>query len=113
LGSTDSGAAPATGSAEEVAPVGRATQPEPARPESPKAPPAAQPDRIAVRETLKKHFNLDDLRALCQDLNIEFESIAGETRDRKALELVAYAERHVMFDQLIAAIRRSRPNVTF
>jgi hypothetical protein len=66
-----------------------------------------------VRETLKKHFNLDDLRALCQDLNIEFESIAGETRDRKALELVAYAERHVMFDQLIAAIRRSRPNVTF
>ena len=68
-----------------------------------------QPDRIAVREAIKQHYSLEELRTLCDDLGLKYDNLPGETLDRKALELVSYFERHgpspYPLAPLVAALR--------
>ena len=70
----------------------------------------SQPDRIAVREAIKQHYSLEELRTLCDDLGLKYDNLPGETLDRKALELVSYFERHgpspYPLAPLVAAIRK-------
>ncbi len=56
-------------------------------------------------------FNLDEMQSLCLDLGIEFENIAGETRQAKATSLVGYCNRHNLRADLIAQCAILRPHV--
>ncbi len=56
-------------------------------------------------------FSLEELQSLCFDLGIEFENIAGGTRQAKATSLVGYCNRHDLRADLIARCAHLRPHV--
>ena len=55
------------------------------------------------------HFSEDELRELCIDLSVDYESLSGENKQRKAQELVTYTKRHNLSAQLLATIGEKRP----
>ncbi len=59
---------------------------------------------VAMRDRLIELFNLDELRFFCSDLNVDYESLAGEAKTRKVLELVEYMRRHGRLDDLVNAV---------
>ncbi|MCP4539774.1 MAG: hypothetical protein GY832_21765, partial [Chloroflexi bacterium] len=61
-------------------------------------------NRTKLRQKLVKRFNLEELRTLCYDLNVDFESLGGEGKANKARELVLYMERHDRMDELIVVV---------
>lgn len=67
-------------------------------------------DRAKLREKLGDSFDLEELRTLCFDLNIEYQNLPG-TREGLAREMVAYCEKRNRLSELIEACRRKRPDV--
>jgi len=64
-----------------------------------------------LRENLERFFSVEELRTLCFDLGVDFESIGGEGKGGKTRELVAHFLRRGNLPELIAAARRARPAV--
>lgn len=64
-----------------------------------------------LRELLTTYFNDGELRTLCFDLEIEYESLPGHGKADKARELVAYVRRHRRESELLLECQRLRPNV--
>lgn len=62
-------------------------------------------------ETLLNHFDIEELRTLCFNLNIHYDDLRGEGRVGKARELIAFCERHGRLPELIEAIKKQRPRV--
>lgn len=62
------------------------------------------------RELLTNLFSDGELRNLCFDLGIDYESLPGGGKADKARELIAYAQRHRQIDQLLNECRRLRPH---
>ena len=89
--------------AERMPPSGPTPSNPPATP-----PPATNP--VAVREALIKHFSPDELRLLAQEVGVDYDNLPGESKQRKALELVLYFERRGGLASLVAAVRRARSN---
>jgi hypothetical protein len=78
----------------------------------PKDDPLLKMSPAQLHKLLCKNFNLDELRFLCRDLpGVDWDSLPGESRDRKALELIGYMERRDRLPELAVAIRRARPNI--
>lgn len=50
---------------------------------------------------------------LCADLGFEWENLSGDTRAALALDLVEAMERRDMVQDLLAAMQRARPRMTF
>lgn len=67
-------------------------------------------DLTQLRKVLKEQFNEGELRNLCFDLNIDYDSLPGEGKADKARELVAYCKRHGCIPELIEKVKRRRPN---
>ena len=68
--------------------------------------PTSLPDQIS------QHFDLEELRTLCYDLTIDYENVRGETKEAKALALVAYCARQGKLEQLLATCKEKRPFLT-
>ncbi|MGD9100157.1 MAG: FxSxx-COOH system tetratricopeptide repeat protein, partial [Anaerolineae bacterium] len=51
----------------------------------------------------------EELRTLCLDLGVDYDSLRGEGKAHKARELVLYLGRQRQFDRLLAALSRGRP----
>jgi hypothetical protein len=66
---------------------------------------------IDLRRILTSFFDREELRTLCFDLNVNFDSLRGEGHAAKARELVALAQRTGRLAVLEAAVRRERPNL--
>lgn len=64
-----------------------------------------------LRDALAARFSLSEIETLCFDLGIDDEDVPGTTKSEKARELVRYMERRGRLSDLIAAIRKARPNV--
>jgi hypothetical protein len=73
---------------------------------------AAPPDRATLHRKLAEHFNVDEMRLLCFELGIQHENLS-DRRASMAMEIVEHCERYVMTDQLVAACRRIRPQVSW
>jgi len=67
--------------------------------------------RADLRNKITSYFNDDEIQSLCFDLGIEYENLAGETREAKARELVIYCERTSKVSQLVNRCRELRPSV--
>jgi hypothetical protein len=67
-------------------------------------------DRATLREILTGQFNDSELRNLCFDLDIDYESLGGDEKSGKARELIAHCERYARTADLVAACRRLRPH---
>ncbi len=66
---------------------------------------------LRVRQLLLDHFDENELRSLCFDLKVDFESLPGEGKDAKGRELVAYMTRRERIRELEEAIYQLRPNI--
>jgi hypothetical protein len=64
-----------------------------------------------LRGILSRHFNLEELRTICFDLNVDFDSLAGEEKVGKARELIAYLERQGGTPKLLDRVKELRPDV--
>lgn len=66
-----------------------------------------------LRQQIDNHFNGEELRQLCQDLGIDVENLAGETRAARVQSLIALCERTGRLDDLLAGCGAKRPFLTW
>lgn len=60
------------------------------------------------------YFNLDELEKLCfSPLGIDYQNIPGDTKEKKARELVGYYKRRNGIPELIQALQQARPSVVW
>ena len=62
---------------------------------------------------LEERSNLENLKGICFDLNIEYEDIAGDTRPEKARNLILYLEQRARVNDLIAWGRQNRAELVW
>lgn len=67
--------------------------------------------RTALRQLLITHFDEGELRALCFDLNVEYDDLPGEGRANRVVGLIRYLERRGRIPELVATGTRQRPDV--
>jgi len=91
-----------------------------AAPEEPLKPPIAAarkpPEKIdlaKLRRLITDCFDQEELRTLCFDLGVDYDSLRGEGKTAKTRELVAYFQRHKNIPELIGACRQRRPHVSW
>ena len=56
------------------------------------------------------HFDREELRTLCFNLGVDYDSLPSEGKAGKARELILWVGRRREFDQLLATLRQSRPD---
>jgi hypothetical protein len=71
----------------------------------------AQSGLAALRQRLEQYFNLDELKELTFDLEVNYENLPGETLRSKTRELVNYCQRHNMLPRLVALCASLRSSV--
>lgn len=64
----------------------------------------------AIRDFILDHFNANELRTLCFDLDIDYDAIEGQALDDKARELVLHFSRHDRLGELVAYCKAARPH---
>jgi hypothetical protein len=64
-----------------------------------------------IQQNLETYFNLDELRGLCFELDVNFENLSGDTLRAKTIELVSYCQRRRIIARLIEACAALRPEV--
>ncbi len=70
--------------------------------------------RIILAKLLSRHFNLHEIRTLCFELDIKFDDLGGDvTLDAKVQELIDYMDRRLLLYELVEALKRQRPKVTW
>jgi hypothetical protein len=68
------------------------------------------PSKAHVAEVLSSKFNLNEMADLSMRLGVEFEEIPGDTRSKKARELVDHLARRDRLQELIGLINSEREN---
>lgn len=71
-----------------------------------------QKDSASLRHFLYRYFNETELKDLCFDLQIDYESLPGDNKQDRAREIVAYVNRHGRVIELVKLCYQLRPNVT-
>ena len=62
-----------------------------------------------LREFLADFFDLEEIKTLCQDLEVDFEELGGQGKKGKARELVEFLKRHSRLNDLAVALEKRRP----
>lgn len=88
-----------------------ARQPGPARPPAPGE--QRTSELVRLWRLIDEHFNDGELRGLCFELGIDYESLPGEEKRSKARELVAACERAGRIPELVQAGRQQRPRLAW
>jgi len=63
-----------------------------------------------LREALNECYNEDELKTLCADLGIDYDDLAGGTKQSKVRELIDYLRRREQVRDLIEAVSKQRPH---
>jgi hypothetical protein len=77
------------------------------------APSASSNWHVRLREILENYFDENDIETLCFDLRFDYESLAGEGKTRKIVELIKEFARQGRIGELIDYCSRQRPNVAW
>lgn len=72
---------------------------------------ASAVDFRALRLALSAAFDLRELKILVSDLGLDWDNIAGDTKDEKIVELLWHMNRRARLDQLIALVWTERPGL--
>lgn len=67
--------------------------------------------RAKLRQTLIEFFSDDELRTICFDMDIDYDSLPALGKTNKARELIAHCERRQRLSSLTALICQLRPNL--
>ncbi len=59
---------------------------------------------------LTAHFDLDELRTLCFDLSVDYDTLRGDEKSTKALELISLMLREHRLNELVSTLRKERPS---
>lgn len=66
---------------------------------------------IELRDVIATNFSESDIRDLCINLNIDYENLPGQEKRGKARELVQYASRNSIIEELEREVYRLRPRL--
>jgi tetratricopeptide (TPR) repeat protein len=66
-----------------------------------------------LHQILTAHFNEEELRTLCLDLDIDYDDLPSEGKVSKARELIAYLDRRGRIPELIEVGRKQRPDLVW
>jgi hypothetical protein len=64
-----------------------------------------------LRELITKHFDLEEIKMLCFELNLDYEDLTGDNKAGKTMSLVLYFNRRNNLFDLIQKLRKERPRV--
>jgi hypothetical protein len=64
---------------------------------------------VALRQGITQCFSISDISIMCADLDIDYESLGGEGKESKALELISYMNRRGRLTELTQYCVTSRP----
>src|SRR5687767_13276448 len=67
--------------------------------------------RINLVSLVTRYFNVEELRSLCFNLNIEEDNLAAEGKEHKVRELVKYLERRGQLHFLTTELKKLRTSV--
>ena len=65
-------------------------------------------DSKALRDFIATHFNLEEIASLCADIDVDKDSIPGQSKEAKARELVQFCEQRGTLAMLTAAVVDAR-----
>lgn len=65
--------------------------------------PAEQLTRL--RETIRRHFDLEEFRTLCADLDVKYDDLPGEGLVARIRELVSHCERRDRLSELVQSCK--------
>jgi hypothetical protein len=68
-------------------------------------------DRRALHALMATRLDLEELKILCFNLGIDFENLDGHSKAGMARSLIEYMERRKRTEQLVAELRRMRPDI--
>ena len=66
-----------------------------------------------LRQALNERLNESELRDLCFDLSVDYESLSGEGKADKARELIGYLQRRKRIAELIVKGEKQRPDIVW
>ncbi len=66
-----------------------------------------------LHKLLNQHFDLAEIRTLCFQLNVDYESLAGEEKPSQIRELLLGLARNGRLPELITKVQKERPNVAW
>lgn len=69
--------------------------------------------RQQLRLQMESHLTLEDIRALCFDLNLNYENLSGDTVKSKVLALIGDMTRQGRLAALLEALREERPHIAW
>ena len=64
-----------------------------------------------LRQDIVEHFDEGELKTLCFDLRIVYDSLPGDGTAAKALALIYYFQQRNEVPRLLTQLRKERPNV--
>jgi hypothetical protein len=70
-------------------------------------------NQAILRDQLVEYFDEGELNNICFDLNIDPQTLPGETKQDQAREMIIYCQRRGLMEKLIARCRELRPNVSW
>lgn len=73
------------------------------------SPPA--PDPAHLRQLIVTHFDSDEIEAICFDLGIDYDSLPGQGKLKKVVELIEHCARSGQVARLIDVCAQARPAV--
>jgi len=69
--------------------------------------------RTQLRQVIEQSFDEEELRTLCFDLNVDYDTLPGRGKAAKARELISYFLRREQVQKLAACIQQQRPNASW
>lgn len=64
-------------------------------------------------QLINHHFNLEEIRTLCFNLNVDYESVPGEEKSSQIREVLLALGRNGRLPELIALAQKQRPHVNW
>jgi len=70
-----------------------------------------QMTQAELRRVLNERLTLDEVKAACFDLEVDYENLAGDTKNEKIIELLLHLNRRGRLPDLMAWLVDSRPDL--